>query len=169
MSDVITVPLSQGKVALIDAEDGPRVLAFRWTAFRQKRRHGADVWYARRANGSYDDGFTEHVSLHVFIMDPPIGFCVDHRDADGLNCRRRNMRIATWVQNLYNRRPKPTGRYIGTRPSGKRFIAAIIDDGLRRHLGSFATAEEAARAYDAEARRIRGEFAVLNFPDEPPA
>lgn len=90
---------------------------------------------------------------------------VDHRNGNGLDNRRSNLRLATQAQNMSNRgRPtNNTSGYKGVsagRLGGWR--AYITSRGKRLDIGTFASKEEAAEAYNAKALELHGEFARLN-------
>jgi hypothetical protein len=162
---MIEVPLTQGKVALIDDEDAERVLRYEW---RAAWHAGARRYYVKRRTRR--KGGPRHIWLHRFILDAPPGVEVDHINRDGLDNRRANLRFATPAENQWN-----SGRRIDNRTGfkgvywnkrKKQFRAQIKRHGVQRCIGDFTTAIEAARAYDAAARLLFGEFARVNFPNE---
>ena len=148
----VAIKLTQGKVALIDAEDLERVTQHTWSA--------AWIHYDWRAV-AWIDGKT--ITLHRFVMNAQPGQEVDHKNGDGLDCRKSELRIATHRQNNQNAYRVKPGCFKGVRPSGRKWRAKIKAGGKDLHLGTFTTAEEAARAYDAAAVEHFGEFACLNF------
>jgi hypothetical protein len=155
------IPLTQGQIALVDDEDYETVSTYRWH-FKAGRRTG----YARTEFRD-PDGIVTSIYMHSLLMGvDPDGRQVDHRDLDGLNNQRSNLRWATraqQVQNISVRRDCAAGLK-GVYRKNKKWRATIVVSGKRTALGSFSTKEEAGRAYDAKAVELFGEFARLNFP-----
>jgi hypothetical protein len=119
---------------------------------------------------------TESIYMHREILgltDRRIK--TDHRDGNGLNNQRFNLRAASHGQNLANARQwkgtrgvPPTSRYRGVswHQQPRRWRAVIQFNKKQINLGNFRTEEAAAKAYDKAAKRLFGEFAHLNFPTE---
>lgn len=89
---------------------------------------------------------------------------VDHRNGNGLDNRDGNLRPCTVGQNLQNRNCRPASGFKGVyKIYGDRFQARICVGAKHHYLGSFDDACDAARAYDAAAVRLHGEFAKTNL------
>lgn len=156
---MVEVPLTKGKVALIDDEDAERVLAYRWCVSRKLEGSYYVVRQERK------NGCRRYISLHRFLLDAPKGIHVDHINGDTLDNRRANLRLATARQNVRNSR-KPRNSTTGYKGVHLDRTQGTYRVQLRVAMSGFRTAEEAARAYDDLARKFYGEFARLNFPDE---
>ena len=94
--------------------------------------------------------------------------CIDHINGDPTDNRLENLRIATHRQNLRNQNStRGASKFKGVsrnRNSRKKpWRSYIVIDGKQKFLGTFLTQKQAARAYDAAAKKFFGEFARLNF------
>jgi len=91
----------------------------------------------------------------------------DHKDHNGLNNKRNNLRVCTHAQNQQNRKPRKNGssvfKGVSWHKKSKKWRACIQIDGRTVHLGLFRSETEAATAYDEVANTIHGEFALLNL------
>ncbi len=157
------IQLTLGKVALVDDEDVLLVSQFKWHA--QKGRH---TFYAV-TDVRKEDGKWKAVKMHRLFL--PDSKQVDHRDGNGLNNQRFNMRPATRSQNAANSRKPASGvtsqyRGVSFHKSSKKFAAQIETKNKNKHLGLFISEVDAARAYDDAALQHFGEFARLNFPQQ---
>ena len=152
------MPLTQGEFTIVDADDFKWLNQYKWHVRKHK-----NVSYAEtQKNGKL-------IKMHRMLLNAPPHLFVDHRDHNGLNNRRYNLRLCTNQQNLYNCRPRQggTSRYKGVYRDkrGKKFVARIVADGKRHSLGYFDDEIEAAVAYDLKAIQFFGQFAYLNFPN----
>lgn len=156
-----------GHEVLIDSEDVDLLAGFNWRPLALKQ----DLIYARAWRRNM------HLYMHRLIIGAAPDEEVDHKNGNGLDNRKDNLRIATRSQNLGNvgklrvKKP-PSSQYRGVcwDKAKKSWAVFIAADGTypngnskSRYVGRFSDEAEAARAYDAAALARWGEFARLNF------
>ena len=163
----VSIKLNRGLVAIIDEQDAPIIKMYNWHSHVHKSGH----IYARTNIPSGEKRKRKKgILMHRLIMglsDPKIK--CDHRDGDGLNNTRENLRICTVAQNAMNRgaqRNSSTG-VKGVSPCGRKFAATITINGKQKHLGCFCTIEEAKEVRDNAAMKNHGEFANTSGPKLP--
>jgi hypothetical protein len=138
--------------AIIDTADAQKVMNQKWCCTRSGK--SKTIYVINSSTGTH---------LHNVIMPAPKGMIIDHKDGDGLNNRRYNLRPATHANNMQNAKfDKGTSKFKGVHfyKQTKKWRASIAE----KHLGYFNDEHEAARAYDNAAKEMFGEFARLNLP-----
>ncbi len=150
------IPLTKGQFVMVDAEDFNELSKYRWHISGR---------YARRAK--VISGKQTLFYMHRQLMGFPEGMQIDHISGESLDNRKRNLRICTSYQNSISQRlhKNNTSGFKGVtfcKMTG-RWIAKIQADNRKiSWLGRFPDKRTAALAYNEAAKRLHGEFAVLN-------
>lgn len=156
-----TIRLTQGKQATVDDSDYAFLSQWKWSA---TKRHSG-IWYAVR----YEDG--NAILMHRILLGHPCE--TDHKNGNGLDNRRQNLRACTRTQNQQNRRgwilsgnsSQFKGVWLDSRKGRQpKWTAQIVISGQKIRQ-RFADEYEAARWYDRQASLYFGEFARLNFAE----
>jgi hypothetical protein len=164
------IPLGKNGFAIVDDEDFDELSRYKWHRVRNSQSN--TLFYARRFTSDSEQalGYPKHRYMHHQVLNTPPRQRVDHKNSDGLDNRRENLRPATHFQNMHNRRKNKTSRttYKGVHSAKTGWTASILVDGKSVYLGLHRTQREAAIAYNAAATKYYGEFARLNvIPDQP--
>lgn len=157
--------LTKGKYAQVDDEDYYWLSQWNWFAIETK-----GAWYARRSKkkGVLRSGEPFEVYLHRVVMRcSDKTKVVDHRDHDGLNCQKVNLRTCTKSENNRNlcSRKGSSSSYLGVTwdSSRSKWSSRLKCKGKTFNIGRFNNEIEAAKAYDLVAKEQFGNFANLNF------
>jgi hypothetical protein len=150
----------------VDDSDYDEVMEHKWGVCKIE-----NTYYVQRAiHLGYIKGKQKQktILLHrqlLGITDPKI--FADHRDHNGLNNQRENLRVATNRQNQFNRKPDKTSKgkpvssiYKGVYwdKSNSKWRSQIMANGKRKSIGQFEDEYEAHLAYEKAAKEVHGEF-----------
>jgi hypothetical protein len=151
------IPLTRGRIALVDDEDYAKLSQWRWCLNADKSGHETASAYINQ----------KKVKMHRIIMgvtDQLI--CVDHIDGNPLNNQRSNLRLCSKAINNRNRKKIKVGHSIYKGVSWHKRIekwsSQIALNKEKIHIGYYLTEKEAAIAYDKAAIKLFGEHARTN-------
>jgi hypothetical protein len=143
------ISLPSGGRVLLDAADLEAMREYKWRL--------SPKGYAR----AYVAGGWRF--MHQLLLPVSGKLVVDHINGDPLDNRRANLRPCTVSENAQNKSVvRSLSRYKGVHCDRGYWRAQIKKNGAKHHLGYFATAELAARAYDEAALKMFGQFAKTN-------
>jgi len=161
--NTIEIKLTQGKTCLIDYKNYDLIKNHRW-------------YYAK---SSYENGYAQTlitigdrrkvIQMHRIILSNILNneLKIDHINLNGCDNRESNLRTCTIKENCRNvnkhRDNKSGYKGVFKKKGRNKYCANIRFNGKLIHIGYFDTSEDAARAYDAAAIELFGEFAKTNF------
>ena len=157
---MMEIPLTQGKVTLVDDRDYGYLMAWKWRA--SKQRNGD--FYAKRNVSINGNQFS--VYMHRVILSTFKGLLTDHRNTNTLDNRRLNLRLCNKSENAHNcgvRSDNSSGhRGICWHKRAKKWQVRLKSHNVNKYLGTFTTLQDAVAARKAAEEKYVGEFAFNN-------
>jgi hypothetical protein len=146
--------LKRGLVALVDDEDYEYLNQWKWSVVKT---YNGNAYAFRRVKIA--DYRYKAIMMHNVILNTPVGLLCDHKDRNGLNNQRNNLRLCNRSQNMANRCKWGSQKYKGVVLRKGLFEVRVA----KQLVGVYADEKSAALKYNEEALKKFGEFAVLNI------
>jgi hypothetical protein len=169
MDPIVFIPLTQGKVAVVDFADFELVRGFKWYTSATKTE-GGTIYARRTIRHPTKPDKQSCIQMHTQITG---WTSVDHRNGNGLDNRRVNLRQATQAQNVraFRRKSSTTSskfRGVSWHYIQRKWVTRVIINGRHKTIGCFSSEEEAARAWDSAVLNLGYLEEALNFPPPRP-
>lgn len=148
----------------------PETGTFTWKVNKQRPHLVGGVAGSRNRNGYWHIGVDRgehkaHRLAWLYVHGEWPASRLDHEDADTLNNRIGNLRLATRSQNIANSRLRKDNacgfKGVSFYKSAGKWGANVSKDGRSYYLGLFDTPEAAHAAYQEKARELHGAFARM--------
>lgn len=159
------IPLTQGYITVVDEDDYEELIQYPWYVNTGMK---GNTCYAIRHSHS-ENGKLIHISMHrqILSLTHGDGIKVDHKNWNGLDNRKENLRIAHGSINQWNigmRKDNKSGyRGVSWNTTERKWYAVVYFQKVRYGCGYFHDIELAARAYDKKAFELFGKGAFTNF------
>lgn len=153
------IPLTQGLYARVGAQDYAWIGQWKWTADRRKHY---DLWYAVRVIKREDGKWGKKIYMHRLILQALPGQEIDHKDNDGLNNTRKNLRFATRAENNHNTRMRISNtsgfKGVSWDKNMNLWQAKITIRRQQIHLGRYDSPQDAYAAYCQASKHYHKDF-----------
>ena len=153
------------KIVLIDDDDFDLVRPFTWTILRNKLYADYAISYL------WVDGKTKSLLMHRLITGAENGFVVDHKNSNGLDNRRGNLRVVTSFNNAQNskfRSHNTTGVRnvkVDVRPNGSYALRGQVTAFKKVHRKWFLNMADAKAWVEETRKRLHGDFIYIEDAD----
>lgn len=158
------IKLTQGKFAIVDDEDFDYLNQWKWYA--KFSEWGSYAVRDQHILGSGKKEIKKRIRMHRLILNAQQDKQVDHVNHNGLDNRKRNLRIVTNSQNAMNSRLRKdnTSGYKGVTWSKdkNKWQAQIAINKKYINLGRYSSIQEASLAYQEASKLYHGEYANLS-------
>jgi len=152
------IPLTQGKFAIVDDKNYEWLNQWKWYALKV----GNTYYAARYGGGGHENPIVILMHRQILGLRKGDNNQTDHRNHNGLDNHKVNLRLCNCSQNAANRKYRTNkSGYKGVYYSKKmeKWYVQI----RHKHIGFYDNKINAARAYDKKAKELFGEFANTNL------
>ena len=153
------IKLTQGKHAIVDDCNYDWLSQWKWYALRHR-----NTYYAvRHSSVNHDETIWMHRAILGLIIND--GKKSDHKNGNGLDNRRHNLRVCTNAQNRYNTHAvRGISKHKGVywHKQCEKWCARTRFMGQNVYIGLYKDEDDAGKAYNAKAIELFGEFACIN-------